>query len=109
MIRLIDGEAYIYGTPWSGKEKMQTNISVPLKAVVILERAKENSIKKISFKEAFSSLLTQSYCGDDKTHLIKIVDLLKKTALKVNFYRLGCNMEADAAIIAYEGMNNLPI
>ncbi len=99
----------VYGTPWCGKERMQTNTAVPLKAIVLLERADENKITKISFKEAFSALIAQSYCGEDKAHLIATVALLQKIGQKVAFYRLECNMNEDAAIVAYNGMNNLPI
>lgn len=105
----VGEEILIYGTPWCGKEKMQTNTSVPLKAIVCLERAEENKLEEISFIDAFSRLLSQTYLSGEKTNLLKTVELLNKIAKKVKFYRLGCNMQDSAAITAYNGMNNLPV
>lgn len=52
-IRISDDEARIYGTPYSGKEGLNTNVSVPLKAVYILERSESNRIEQIDFSNAF--------------------------------------------------------
>ena len=43
----------VYGSPWAGKENMYRNTGVPLKAIVLMERAEENSIRRISFSDAF--------------------------------------------------------
>ena len=42
--RFRDGKLMVYGTPWCGKEKWQTNASVPMKAVCLLERGEENAV-----------------------------------------------------------------
>ena len=35
----------VYGTPWNGKHFRGTNMSAPLRAICILERAEENRIE----------------------------------------------------------------
>lgn len=101
----VGDEVLAFGTPWCGKEKMQAKVSVPLKAIVILERAKENEIKEINFMEAFPVLLSQSFRGNDKTHLAKTISLINKVSSKVKFYRLKCNMDDEAAVTAYKGLS----
>lgn len=53
--------ARIYGTPYCCKEGMNTNISVPLKAICILKRSEENRIEQINFSDAFPILIQQKY------------------------------------------------
>ena len=57
IVRLIDGEAWIYGSPWSGKTPCYRNIKARLGAITRIDRAKENSVDKPSPIEAFASLL----------------------------------------------------
>lgn len=103
LLRVADA-VYASGTPWSGKERMQVNESVPVKAIVLLERGAHNEIAQISFKEALPVLLSQSYRNADKMHMIKTVELLERASQTIGFYRLKCNMEDEAAFVAYNGI-----
>jgi len=103
LLRVSD-RVYICGTPWAGKERLQTNTMVPLKAIVLLERGKKNEINEISFQEAMPTLLTQTHRSTDREHLFKSLALLQKTSETVRFYRLKCNMEDEAALVAYHCM-----
>ena len=44
LLKIKDSGVRVYGTPWDGKHRLSTNISVPLKALCILNRGKENKI-----------------------------------------------------------------
>lgn len=57
-----------YGTPYNGKHRLGNNISVPLKAICILERSAENHIRRISKAEAYAMLLQQVYRPHDNVH-----------------------------------------
>lgn len=94
-----------YGTPYDGKHKLSNKIAVPIKAVCILERAEENSIVKITRSEAYPMLVQQAYRPMDIAAMQKTLSLIDKMADNVELYRLGCNMDPDAARVAYEGMN----
>lgn len=98
-----DGSAIAYGTPWNGKHRLGGNIAVPLKAICILERSKENRIKEITKKEAYPMLLQQVYRSTDPAVLQQTVKLIDR--MQVLFFRLGCNMEPEAARLAYETMS----
>ena len=100
IIRFVEGIPYACGTPWSGKERMNTNAMVSLKSVVLLERAKENSMWEISAPEAFPAVLQQTYRPPEKEAMTKTLFLLQQLSEKVKFYRLGCNMSDEAALTA---------
>ena len=104
IIRFTGDELRIYGTPWDGKHRLSTNISVPLKAICILERDAENSIEKISFRDCYSMLLQQSYRPFSNSSLAKHMMLIDRLENMAGFYRLKCNMDIEAAKTSYEAM-----
>lgn len=92
-----------YGTPWDGKEHLSANIACPLKAICILTRSERNHIAAISKKEALPMLCQQIYRPAAPDSLAKALALVNQ--LNVPLYRMGCNMEPEAALVAYYGMN----
>ena len=95
----------VYGTPWDGKEHLSTNTSCPLKALCILTRSETNHIERISKKEALPMLCQQSYRPCSPIGAQKMLALVDRLGSSVPLYRLGCNMEPEAALVAYHGMN----
>ena len=101
----VGGEgATVYGTPWDGKHRLSSNIAVPLRAICILGRADVNSIRPITAKEGYPMLLQQVYRPMDPEAMAKTLTLVDLLASSVDLYRLGCNMNPDAAKLAYETM-----
>lgn len=101
----VDDSVRVYGTPWSGKHYLDTNTDVPLKAVCFLERGEENIIHPVSKEEALPKLLRYSYRSADPQKLIHSMDILKAMLDNVKMYSLSCNMDPQAAVIAYEYMS----
>ena len=95
----------IYGTPWDGKEHLSTNMACPLRAVCILTRSETNHIERISKKEALPMLCQQVYRPADPAALARMLPLVDRLGSGVPLYRLGCNMDPEAAQVAYHGMN----
>ena len=104
LVRMTDAGATIYGTPWDGKHRLSANIAVPLKAICILERGAENAIRPISAGEAYPVLLQQVYRPMDGAVLAKTLTLLDRLASSVSLWRMGCNMDIEAAQLAYDAM-----
>lgn len=105
LVRVSESKSpLVYGTPWDGKHHLSTNIAVPLRVIVLLERGIDNEIHPISAEEAFPTLLQQSFRPDDPMLTVQALQLLSLLSQKVRFYRLHCNMKPDAARVAYEGM-----
>ncbi len=105
LLKIGPGGVTVYGTPWDGNHRLSSNIAVPLRAVCLLERAERNSIRPISPREAWPALLTQSYRPDAPDELAKTLPLVDGLAHGARLYRLGCNMEPEAARLAFETMS----
>lgn len=105
LIRVTGQGAIVYGTPWDGKHHLSNNIAVPLKAVAVLSRGSENEIHPLSSQEVFPTLLQQSFRTNDPLITMQVLDLLDQLTKQISFYQLRCNMDIDAAHVAYQGMN----
>lgn len=104
LIHISERGAIIYGTPWDGKHHLSMNTSVPLKAVCILERAEKNGIRRINTFEALPMLLQQTYRPADEESMQKTLTLIDRLADSVNLWKLSCNMDIEAARVAYNAM-----
>lgn len=104
IIRKIDGEFYVYGTPWQGKESIGNNIRVKAKALCFLSRSKENYIGKISTVSALSRAMNQTIRPKEPQLMSNLLDLLDGFFKQVDTYDLGVNMNEDAPIVAYNGI-----
>lgn len=93
-----------YGTPWDGKHRLSSNISVPLKGICILNKDTTNHIQRIEKSQAYPMLVQQSYRSANPLKVIKTLELIDLLAEKTGLYQLACNMEIDAAKVAYEEM-----
>ena len=102
VVRFLHGVPFLFGTPWDGKHRLSCNTAVPLKAVCILERAEENSIREIGKREALPMLIGQAYRPADPLALEKTLSLIDR--LQPRLYRLSCNMDGSAAALSYEIM-----
>jgi hypothetical protein len=105
LLKITDSGVIAYGTPWNGKHRLSTNIAVPLNAVCVLTRDKENHIMEILPRDAYLMLLQQTYRPMDGTSMVQTMKLIDGMMKNTRFYRLGCNMESESARVAYEGMN----
>ncbi len=94
----------VFGTPWNGKHRLGNNASAPLKALCFLERDSGNRIERIGLGEAFPLMLQQCYLPENLAGAQCVLAMLEKMGRNVKLYRLGCNMEADAALVSYRGM-----
>ena len=104
LLHISDSGVIAYGTPYNGKHRLGSNISVPLKAICILTRAADNHIEPITREQAYTMLLQQVYRPADALKMMQTLSLVDRLADNVKLYRLGCNMGISAAKIAYEGM-----
>lgn len=104
-LRVTEGEILACGSPWNGKHRLGANICVPLRAICILARGAENRIAKISAGETLHMLLQQSNRPADPQMLPKYMELVDAVVTQVDFYRLHCNMDMEAAAVAYKAMS----
>lgn len=104
LLKITEQGITVYGTPWDGKHHLSNPIALPLKALVILKRDSHNHIGPVKAEDAFPALLTQSYRPENPMRMIRLLSMLDCLGRQAELYELGCNMEPEAAKVAYEGM-----
>ena len=104
LLKLQDDRVLVYGTPWDGKHKLSTNTSAPVRAIAHLVRSQENSVRALTSAEGFQILLRHSLWPDRPEERIKVLALQKKLIERLRFYELRCNMQPEAAMISWSGM-----
>lgn len=100
----VRGEKIIvYGSPYSGKEQLQTNTAAPVDGIVVLYQNPENIIRPLDAREAFPHLLIQSHRPRNAEGMHHILDILNRmTGLPV--YSLGCTISDEAVRMAYQAL-----
>lgn len=108
LLRITKAGVIAYGTSWNRKHRLSSNISVPLKGIGILERAEKNHIIRIDSKEqlrnTYPMIVQQTHKSSNPKSALKTMELIDRLMEAVPIYRLYCNMESEAAKVAYEGM-----
>jgi len=105
-IRLIDGKYYACGTPFSGKNDESSNLTVPIRAIVFLERDKQNSISRILPQSAIPLFMAQTIRPARADTMDKLLTVLDGVLKNVPVYKLKCNISEDAVMTSYLGINN---
>lgn len=98
-----------YGLPWSGTSGEQINRSVPVFALVVLERGDRNEAVRVTDPlEAFFAVLPQvQYPSWDKDLSGKAMDLLEDFLRSVPVIRLRCLPEPAAVDVLAEALEAL--
>lgn len=99
VVRIMnDGQAWVFGSPWSGKTPCYRSVSYPLKGVVLLSQAPYNKIERLRGIQAYAALVP-SISGKRWDELI--ADGLHATenalASHVPVWQLECLPDEDAA------------
>ncbi len=104
VVRYIDGEFYVYGTPWDGKHRLSTNTRARIKGVCAIAQAKENSIATLSPAQMLVYVLNQTMSPKSAAEADKLFALLDRLLKSVDLYKLDCNTDIAAAKLAYSVM-----
>ena len=107
LLRITDSGVTAYGTPWDGKHRLSTNTAVPLKGICILTRDTTNHIELAEPHAVYPLIVQQTNRSLTADGMKQTLSLIDRMLTVVPVYRLGCNMDIEAARVAYEGMNRL--
>ena len=88
-LRRIDGQWIGYGMPWDGKDGIKQQKQVPIRALISLEQAPENSIRRLTKQEAMIVLLNQVMMPMwDDAAMALLTPLMGQLATEIPFYHL---------------------
>lgn len=103
IVRLIGDEAYAYGTPWSGKTDLNSNICAPLKGIIVLERGAKNTIERVNLSDVITTVFANIIVPTENQEIANIaLSSYNKILSKVPLYRLKCNISLEAPKIVKE-------
>lgn len=99
IIRIEEGKAWVYGSPWSGKTPCYKQERYALSGCVRLSQAPVNQIKKLSIIQAYAAIHPScppefAYDTSLYDHISRCID---KLISDVPFYHLACLPNKEAA------------
>ena len=97
LIKITESGIFACGTPWRGKEKLGQNETLPLKGVCVIGRAAQNRIEKVKLGDVLNDIIRQTHVPDGC--LVKTLALIGRLDA-LNYYRLFCNTEPEAALLS---------
>lgn len=106
VLAMENGEAVVYGSPWSGKTHCYHQLRFPLAGVVRLSQAPYNSIRRLSVVESFSALhpsCPPALAQDDMFQDL-MVDMLSDVLSVVPVFHLECLPDEDAAWTSHDAI-----
>lgn len=99
-----NGEFYVYGTPWQGKEGFGYNGKVKLKNVCFIEQSSVNSISRISESQFADRLFSQTLMPSSADGVGKTLELMNEMVTRVPAYVLNCDISKEAFETSYNVM-----
>ena len=96
-VRIIDGEIFACGTPFSGSSPVRRNVRLPLAAIVYLSQAPENSITRLrgvrAFRRVWEGCTVNTWEREDVEKATKTVS---EVVSRVPVYHLACTPDQRA-------------
>ena len=106
ILRVMDnGEARVYGSPWSGKTPCYKNESAPVGGIIKLSQAPENKIQTISLPQAYAYMLSSaSGLKMEQTMADNMFETIKHIITHIPCYHLACLPNEEAARVCWAGV-----
>lgn len=107
VIRRVDGVWTAFGFPFAGSSGIYKNKSAPIRAIVVLRQAKDNTIERLGASEAFRLLYSETAIQRWNTQgHAAAVDLLIRLSAAVPVYRLCCTPDARAVALLQQTLSS---
>ena len=105
VLRCIDGTWHGFGMPWDGKDNIKNQKTVPIRALVSLKQAGENSIERLTEQQAMLVLLKQAMMPMwDNRAMESAMALMGRLAMDIPFYHLKNLPDKNATDITYRAV-----
>ena len=110
IIRIIDGKAYVYGSPWSGKTSCYRNNRLPIGGIVRLRQATFNRITPLTGIKAYAALLPSCSCMKWNHDMAEAIhSTISKVISLSPIYSLDCLPNREAAIVCHTELTDKPV
>lgn len=93
----VNGRWYAYGLPYAGSSDIFKNITTPISTIVVLRKGKENKIERLSLKEAFKYIYSETIINTwDEQFVNTAIDIILGIINDIPVYLLSCLPNQDA-------------
>ena len=91
MLRRVDGRWTAFGSPFAGTSGIYRNESAPVRALVVLRQAPENTIRRLPLAEAFRAIYSESVLPRWHTEAHqRVISLVTEIVSELPVYLLAC-------------------
>jgi len=104
-LRITDSGVFAYGSPWSGKHGLDTNICLPLKGICFLHRGAENRICRAKIDDCLPQLRHQCMIPETSWGKEKALALVEELARQSPLWEMECTKDPAAALVSYRAMS----
>ncbi|MBR1573328.1 MAG: hypothetical protein IJ652_00600 [Bacteroidales bacterium] len=102
VLRVEAGKLYVYGSPWSGKTPCYRNLRVPVRAIVRLDQAPRNEIKRITGLQAYASVIAAaSSIRWMRAIMDRITATVEQATQLAACWHLDCLPDQEAAAVCF--------
>ncbi len=96
LVRKSAGGFTAGGIHFAGTSGICENVTAPLRAIVVLGQAKQNSLRRCTGSQALHSLFGQSACCDIDGEPVRLVGLMSELINSTEILRLDCLPDVSA-------------
>lgn len=104
-LQITSDGVFAYGSPWSGKHGLDTNICLPLKGICFLRRGTANRIKSVEPEVCLEELRHQTFVPEDPEGMAMVHGLVEKLSQQVPLWEMECTKDSAAALVSYDAMS----
>lgn len=104
IVRFARGKPVAFGTPWAGKERLQSNGSVGLTDICFIERSEKNEVERVEPAQYLERLMPQVLRHTTPQGVMATLALVDRLTETCRFWVVRCNMSEQAAEVAYEAI-----
>lgn len=106
-LRITDDGVIAYGSPWSGKHGLDSNISIPLKGICFLRRGLVNRIQRAAIADCIKELQHQCFLPEDTQGQQIACALVDRLSQLVPLWQMECTKDVEAARLSHRAMANV--
>jgi len=93
-----DYNLYVCGSPWSGKNVINTNVQVKLGHILFIQKAKKTKIKKLSSKQKMTELMRNIHRPGNEIHINNSLIIVEKIIESINVATYDCVNDTSSSL-----------
>lgn len=104
-LQITSDSVFAYGSPWSGKHGLDTNVCLPLKGICFLKRGSENMIHRVDYEKYLAELCHQTLIPEYSDGQKMATKLVSRLSDIVPLWEMECTRDPSAAMVSFEAMS----